>query len=333
MARKNRTIGSDHVDIENGILYGVIKQIRAKDSESFRSNTASLVNVWCCQIQPSQTQLLAAAIRDHINSKDEVSLVHLKRFLKEEDESGNVFLKAIICSTEYLTTRSEVENFLTLHLHTTISDIYIIEVPKFPASTKEISDDWSEKYWPMSWKGNPNHQFLNSVNFNMKFEREIVSQLIEEYRQSKDFPTSVTIIVKETKNQEGEILAVVRGGNCNNPFEHSIMKGIDFVSKSEQQRRKHSIHETSDPSNYLCHNLWFYVSHEPCVMCSMALVHSRIGRVTFLESSPSSGGLESYYQLGDRDGLNWKFQIWKWIDENDINVINKIYKSPTPINY
>ena len=87
------------------------------------------------------------------------------------------------------------------------------------------------------------------------------------------------------------------------------MKAIDDIAMKEKIRRCDLHGTTLDNAdrtdlNYLCHDLLVYTTHEPCIMCSMALVHSRIGRIIYMKGVPETGGLSSNYQLGDRDGLN-----------------------------
>ena len=40
---------------------------------------------------------------------------------------------------------------------------------------------------------------------------------------------------------------------------------------------------------YVCQNLWVFLSHPPCVMCSMALTHSRIQTLYYIAKDSSSG--------------------------------------------
>lgn len=101
--------------------------------------------------------------------------------------------------------------------------------------------------------------------------------------------------------------------------------------------------ETLAPQGYLCVGLEIYVTHEPCVMCSMAILHSRFGRLVFGQRLPRTGGISAEtsgvsneaashsqglgYGLFWRPDLNWKLLAWQWIDE--IRLLAELSSSDT----
>lgn len=144
-------------------------------------------------------------------------------------------------------------------------------------------------------------------------------------------------------------------GDKGNPMAHAVLRAISMVAqklvrceKREQEAQppvlefeafqdepiladEKMVFDTEHPSpnGYLCHDLELYVTHEPCVMCSMAILHSRMGRVVFRHRMPLTGGLcaedrghAHSHPAGPQAGrglglfwrreLNWTLLGWEW---------------------
>jgi pyrimidine deaminase RibD-like protein len=66
---------------------------------------------------------------------------------------------------------------------------------------------------------------------------------------------------------------------------------------------------------YLCTGYHCYVTHEPCTMCAMALVHSRVARVIYAQPNPHAhvvaGALGSRHMLHTLAPLNHHFRVFR----------------------
>lgn len=164
---------------------------------------------------------------------------------------------------------------------------------------------------------------------------------------------AITMVAGDARwNLSGRCSA--REGGNGNAMAHAVMRVIGLIAKKRQDALTDSpstrdvdsdaftdvpltllekeVYAKSniEPGGYLCLDLEFYLTHEPCVMCSMALLHSRVGRVIFEKRMPFTGGLHAggtedeagnapglEYGLFWRPSLNWKFLTWQWRPEDD----------------
>ena len=73
-------------------------------------------------------------------------------------------------------------------------------------------------------------------------------------------------------------------------------------------------------SNYLLTSRILFTTHEPCVMCSMALLHSRVAKVMYLIPMGQTGGCGGSVCLPKLEGVNHRFGILRWKERDRVNL-------------
>ncbi|XP_076603552.1 putative inactive tRNA-specific adenosine deaminase-like protein 3 [Chaetodon auriga] len=127
------------------------------------------------------------------------------------------------------------------------------------------------------------------------------------------------------------IIAVGHDCRGDHPLHHAVMVCVDLVARSQgggcysfdrypacrfTPPDPDTVQQTPDAETssqpYICTGYDLYVTREPCVMCAMALVHSRIGRV-FYGTSSADGALGTKYKIHSHKDLNHRFEVYKGV--------------------
>ncbi|KAK9314631.1 cytidine deaminase-like protein [Lipomyces starkeyi] len=303
-----------------------------------------LVDVWATLI-PAR---IATSVISHLKQElpdDPHSLLHLRRLVKEVEvevnhqdsalkTSDQVLLHLLICSIDAVPSEGEIRRMLLPMTELPAANIndnrlfvpVIRKAPKYPALTKQQSKEWSDGTWPIMWRGNP-HAIISELPSEdevlYKKHIEKLLELTEKAHNEGEMPMATLIVDPVT--YEIVASAVDTRNSSYNPLAHSTMTCIAKVAEKELLRRQNEaaiLDSTKEPppQAYLCHNLQLITTHEPCAMCSMAMVHSRISRLVYIKNMPRSGGIDrssgAGYGIHWNKQLNWRFETWKWEGQN-----------------
>ncbi|RPD77446.1 hypothetical protein L226DRAFT_544086 [Lentinus tigrinus ALCF2SS1-7] len=105
------------------------------------------------------------------------------------------------------------------------------------------------------------------------------------------------------------------------PHTHAIPPHPSHSSESQPEEVRNGAH-------YLLTSLTLFTTHEPCIMCSMALLHSRVKEVFYLIPMAKTGGCGSVTCVPRLEGVNHRYavNVWKssemgdWAEANGLRV-------------
>lgn len=95
-------------------------------------------------------------------------------------------------------------------------------------------------------------------------------------------------------------------------FQHVVYDVLRALASLPAEESDTKRARGDDPDEaYLATGCDLFVTHEPCLMCSMALVHSRICRVFYTFPNPMNGGLGSAAKIHRLPELNHRFTVYR----------------------
>lgn len=289
------------IDYEKAVFFEEFQRIQPADQTA----TPVLKEYWTANIDPQHSKGVIELTKAKYTTD---STKHLKRFRKRQGEK-RTYLEALICPKTEVCHDDLLEMMRKIDPSVTIN---LCRVPTNKPMDKQLNKKWSEQYWPIIWKGNPMVQEMND-SYRHFGKDNVLKHLKDLSERSNRAQKMVTMLVDR---ETGQIRSVHEDERSPaDPMRHSAMCCIEEIAENELKSRE--LHGDNNSNNYLCLNLDVYTTHEPCTMCAMALLHSRIGRLFFIAPSPATGALleESGcgYMIHLSCTLNWKYESFQYI--------------------
>ena len=251
----------------------------------------------------------------------DMSLIHLKRVKAPSSECTNF---RIFIAKADANNHEAIQSFCSSY---NLSNLKLQELPAKPALTR-VQYIAAIKLWPTNFHENKCiSKYLSDSPIEAKELQRIQNIFRELLARSGLNGGYHTGFVYDKKVE----IAKASDTKCHHPLQHCAMNLIDEVAyyqgggawRSNLSKQfatnltDQESHQAKSKLPYLCTNYDVFLTEEPCIMCAMALLHSRIKRVfvldtndvEFVKGCPCDAPF-TRLKLHVSERVNHNFEVW-----------------------
>ncbi|KAM6934927.1 putative inactive tRNA-specific adenosine deaminase-like protein 3 isoform 1-T1 [Xenentodon cancila] len=322
-------------DADSWVAYPVLSDEQSQDVELVEAFAAPIVN-------KKETSRL---IRE-LNSLYPLNgLQHLKRVRACREKGSSHPLEVLVCLVSEAPDVKPVSDSLLSSDGTKwegLGEPFVVKIPARPPLTRP-QFELASQHWPTSF--HEDKQVTVALRGELFTPRQkavmhmyMTSALTAGIAARELGMEAVGAVIVDP--DEERIIAVGHDCRGNHPLHHAVMVCIDLVAQSQgggcyhfdsysdcwfSLPKPNPFQEVSDSKArtqpYICTGYDLYVTREPCVMCAMALVHSRIGRV-FYGTASADGALGTKFKIHSHKDLNHRFEVYRGVLTKQCEALN-----------
>jgi tRNA-specific adenosine deaminase 3 len=270
-----------------------------------------------------------------------LNLKHLKR-VRPSKQSEQLDL-ILLATADANDTRAEEMLSMLPELISDLTRLHqlvpiIAQVPLYPPETREQWQEWG-KIWPMLWKIPEKNSASAPPDLTEDEERYFhacMSQVLDLASGSSNAAIIVDPLAFSASGSDKDAWVVAKGLHSTaHPLAHAVMEAVAKASErdrrlwpmssleekqlaaseegssSKRQRLDADPSPSPGPRPYMCTGYDIFIKREPCVMCAMALVHSRLSRVIYCYSDQEHGALGGRTKLHAQRSLNHHYHVYQ----------------------
>lgn len=313
-------------DTDSWVAYPVLSDEQSQDIELIEAFAAPILN-------KRETSRL---VRELNSVYPLNSLPHIKRVRACKEKEGSHPLEVIVCLISDTPDMKAVsiESMLPPGMRSDgLGEPFVVKVPARPPLTRP-QFELASKHWPTSFHEDKQVTVaLRGELFTPPQKATMhmyMMSAVAAAQAAKEMGMEAVGAVVVNPSTE-RIIAVGHDCRADHPLHHAIMVCIDLVAQSQgggcYSLDKYPACRYTSPTSdtldgalvgelnsqsYICTGYDLYVTREPCVMCAMALVHSRIGRV-FYGTTAADGALGTKFKVHSQKDLNHRFQVYRGV--------------------